>query len=75
MSNNDIVPTSENQTPAVSPGNYSPVTVTVRDTVGAFFLGILSVVLLVSWMGSERRYLKLKSKMEAANGSDISNPG
>ncbi|MFT3891042.1 MAG: hypothetical protein QM730_05360 [Anaerolineales bacterium] len=64
MSDNEFVPTSENQTPTVSPGNYSPVTVTVKDTMGAIFLGVLSVILLVGWMNSEKRYLELKSQLE-----------
>jgi hypothetical protein len=32
----DQFPTLEDQTPSVSPGNYSPVTVHVHDTLGAF---------------------------------------
>jgi hypothetical protein len=64
MSENIFVPTSEDRTPAVSPGNYSPVTVTMKDTMGAVFLGVLSVILLVGWMSSEKRYLALKSQLE-----------
>ena len=64
MSNDTFIPTSQNQTPAVSPGNYSPVTVTMEDTMGAIFLGVLSIVLLVGWMNSEKRYLELKSQLE-----------
>ena len=54
--NEDHVQTPEDKTPLVSPGTYSPVTVTVKDTLGAFFLGILTVILLISWMRSEKRY-------------------
>ncbi len=57
------------QTPTVSPGNYSTVTVTMRDTIGVLYLGILAWILLVSWMRSEKRYLELKSQMEAENGN------
>ena len=45
----------EGQTPTVSPGNYSPVTINVKDTVGAVLLGILSALLLIGWMRSEAR--------------------
>ncbi len=47
------------QAPAVCPGNYSPLTVTMKDTLGAIFLGILSVILLIGWRRSEFRYRKL----------------
>ena len=50
---------SEGQTPTVSPGNYSPVTINVKDTAGAVFLGILSVLLFIGWMRSEARYRNL----------------
>jgi len=53
--NEDPLPIPENTTPSVSPGNYSPVTVTVKDSLGAIFLGILSVILLVGWMRAEAR--------------------
>jgi hypothetical protein len=49
----------EGQTPTVSPGNYSPVTINVKDSVGAVLLGILSVLLLIGWMRSEARYRNL----------------
>jgi hypothetical protein len=52
-------PTLEGQTPEVSPGNYSPVTITIKDSLGAIFLGILSVILLIGWRRSEFRYRKL----------------
>jgi hypothetical protein len=47
------------QTPTVCPGNYSPVTITVRDSVGAVFLGILTLILLIGWRRAETRYRKL----------------
>ena len=50
---------SEGQTPTVSPGNYSPVTINVKDTVGSVLLGILSVLLFIGWMRSEARYRNL----------------
>lgn len=52
----------EEQTPAVSPGNYSPVTVYNKDTVGAVFLGILALIFMVAWMRSEAHYRQLITK-------------
>jgi hypothetical protein len=52
-------PTKEEQTPLVSPGTYSPVTVTISDSIGAVFLGIVAMILLVGWRRAETRYKKL----------------
>ncbi len=62
-------PPLEDQIPSVSPGNYSPVTVTVKDSLGTIFLGILSGILLVGWMRAEARYRALITQSEATNGS------
>lgn len=54
----DNIPASENienKTPDVSSGNYSPVTVDMKDTLGAIFMGVLSFILLIGWMRSESR--------------------
>lgn len=59
----------KDQTPAVCPGNYSPVTVTVRDTVGAVFLGILTLILLIGWRRAETRYRKLLDQKEVVGGN------
>jgi hypothetical protein len=67
--NEDNNPMLEQTTPAVSPGNYSPVTVTVDDTVGGVFLGILALILLVGWMRSEARYRKLLAQQKTTNES------
>ena len=56
--------TNEEKTPPVSPGNYSPVIVTVTDSLGAIFLGILSVILLVGWMRAEARNRDLITELE-----------
>ena len=56
-------PASEDTTPAVSPGNYSPVSVTNKDTVGAVFLGILSIILLIGWVRAEARIRELLVKI------------
>ena len=66
--NQDLTSMTEGQTPLVSPGNYSPVTVTVKDTLGAIFLGILSAILLVGWMRAEERYRALTTQLEVTNG-------
>ena len=52
-------PTPEEKTPQVSPGTYSPVSVNLEDTVGAVFLGILSLILLIGWVRAEARYRAL----------------
>ena len=63
--NAENVPTSEDKTPSVSPGNYSPVTVYMEDSIGAIFLGILAVIFLVSWRRAESRNRRLMSNREA----------
>ena len=55
------------QTPTVCPGNYSPVTVTMSDSIGAVFLGILAVILLIGWRRAESRYRKLVEQKEIIN--------
>lgn len=52
-------PNLEGQTPEAGPGNYSPVTITIKDSMGAIFLGILSVILLIGWRRAEDRYRRL----------------
>jgi hypothetical protein len=61
--NEDQKPTFEPQTPTVSPGNYSPATVHVQDTVGATFLGILAVILLIGWRSAEARNRRLMQQL------------
>jgi hypothetical protein len=55
--NDDSLVPVEDKTPAVSPGTYtySPVTVYMRDTIGAVVLGVLTIVLLIGWIRSEER--------------------
>lgn len=59
----------EDQTPSVSPGNYSPVTVIMTDSLGAIFLGILAGILLIGWMRAEARYRALINQLEVSDGS------
>jgi hypothetical protein len=61
---------SEGQTPTVSPGNYSPVTINVKDTVGSVLLGILSVLLFIGWMRSEARYRNLITQQRMQTKGD-----
>jgi hypothetical protein len=51
-------------TPQVRPGNYNPVIVDVNDTVGALFLGMLCVILLIGWQRSEIRYRELLKPLD-----------
>lgn len=63
----DNIPASErieDKTSDVSPGNYSPVTVDMKDTLGAIFLGVLSFILLVGWMRAEARIRVLIKQLE-----------
>jgi hypothetical protein len=60
----------EGQTPTVSPGNYSPVTIHIKDTVGAVLLGILSMLLLIGWMRSEGWYRTLIARQRMEPGKN-----
>ena len=62
--NENNIQSLEDQTPSVSPGNYSPVIVYVKDTVGALFLGIFAGILLVGWMRAEARHRVLITQLE-----------
>lgn len=69
FTNIDNIPTSgarHDKTPPVSPGNYSPVTVDMRDTIGAIFLGILAWVLLIGWTRAEARNRALVQQLQLA---------
>jgi hypothetical protein len=54
-------PHSEDQIPFATTGPYNPVTVTTQDTWGAIILGIISVILLIGWLLSEKRNRELMS--------------
>jgi hypothetical protein len=49
------------------PGNYQPIH--LEDTVGAVFLGILALILLIGWIRSEARYRKLRMASEMNVGN------
>ena len=57
---------NENKTPVVHPGNYSPVTVDMKDTIGAVFLGIFAFSLLIGWTRAEARNRLLIKQLELA---------
>jgi len=59
-SNENLNLPSKEQTPLVSPGNYSPVNVYNQDSLGALILGILALILLIGWMRSEERNRRLR---------------
>lgn len=65
--------TFEDKTPSVSPGNYSPVTVTLKDTLGLIFMGILSCMLLINWMRAESRYRGLIDQLRITEGNHSNN--
>jgi hypothetical protein len=60
-------PTTEGLTPAVSPGTYSPVNINVSDSVGALFLGILAVLLLIGWRNAEKRLQRLATQQDVTD--------
>ena len=60
------VSTIEDKTPLVNPGNYSPVTVEMKDTIGVIFLGILAWILLIGWTRSEARNRALVKQLQLA---------
>ncbi|MEZ4634814.1 MAG: hypothetical protein R2873_09895 [Caldilineaceae bacterium] len=54
----------EEQKPGVN--HYNPVTVTIapEDTVGAALLGVLSIILLVALLISQRRVRNLQKELD-----------
>ena len=73
--NEDLISVQNEKTPAVSPGNYSPVTVYMKDTLGVIFLGILTVILLVGWRRTEKKYRALLVQRESMNGNHTPDAG
>jgi hypothetical protein len=60
--NEEPVSVFETRTPVDISGNYQPIH--LEDTVGAIFLGILAVILLIGWRRAETRYRKLITQHE-----------
>ena len=63
MNGTQVTPPLGEKTPFVSPGNYSPVTVYMEDSLGAIFLGILAVIFLISWRRAEARNRRLMDQL------------
>ena len=70
QTNEDQNSSQQNNTPFVSPGNYSPVTVFMEDTVGTVFIGIFALLFLIGWIRSEGRYRNLITYQETPHGSN-----
>ena len=47
-----------------TPGDYSPVRVTMTDSLGTIFLGVLALILLAGLLRSEARYRALVARSE-----------
>ena len=58
-------PTPLNANPRASgrPDHFNPVTVRSYEAIGTFFLGVLSVILLVNWIRTERRVQELSRQL------------
>ena len=56
--------------------NYNPVTITIapEDTVGAALLGVLSIILLVALLFSQRRVRQLQKELDETLHPPIANP-
>ena len=62
LTNVDQVPVEE-ETPDKYTNGHNSVDVNLKDTVGAVFLGILSLILLIGWVRAEARYRTLITKL------------
>ncbi len=60
----------EGKVPVDISGNYQPIH--LEDTMGAIFLGILSILLLIGWRRSETRYRKLIAQLEIPHANHSS---
>ena len=65
----------EDKTPVVNPGNYSPVTVDMKDTLGAIFLGLLALIMLIGWTRAEARNRALMKQLDITVGNHVVNEG
>ena len=60
--NEEVISPIQEKMPIDISGNYQPIH--LEDTVGAIFLGILSLILLIGWRRAETRYRKLLTQQE-----------
>ncbi len=68
MSENEAQISSASQKPPVNEA-WQLQTLYLSDTVGAVFLGILSVVLLIGWRRTESKYRALLAQKEQTDGN------
>ena len=66
LRNDNHTSTVDDVTPAIRPGNYSPVNVDIPETMGALFLGILACITLIGWMRAEARIRALMKQLQPA---------
>ena len=66
LRNHNHTSTVDDVTPAIRPGNYSPVNVDIQETMGALFLGILACITLIGWMRAEARIRALMKQLQPA---------
>jgi hypothetical protein len=52
-------PDTESPTTFRTQDTFSPVTIIMHNTLGAIFLGTLTIILLIGWMRAEARNRKL----------------
>jgi hypothetical protein len=75
MTETQITAALESKTPAAGTGVYSTMpaqwqSLTLTDSLGVIFSGILTIILLIGWMRAEARYRKLITHQEIINGSN-----
>jgi hypothetical protein len=59
LTNEEQVPMTDEEAPQGHTNGNNSVDVNLKDTVGAVFLGILSVILLIGWVRAEARIREL----------------
>jgi hypothetical protein len=64
----DAAPTTEGETPLDRSRSGNSVTVYMKDTIGALFLGLLSFALLLGWLRAEARNRRLIAAQEKTHG-------
>ena len=69
--NEEQVPVVDEEVPESRTNGNNSVDVNLKDTVGAVFLGILSVILLIGWMRSEARVRALIIQHAASHDNQV----
>ncbi len=73
--NRGITPALEEDPGCDRSRSGNSVTVTLEDTLGALFLGILSTIALIGWMRAEARCRALSSELAKAHGEVAAHSG